>query len=253
MSMEYRINFLLSLLSTIFPILIQVFLWNAIFGSSETPIVYGYTYHQMILYTIAASIVSKLINADFVYEIAEDIKEGGLNKYFVQPINYFFYRVCKFLGQKTIQAIIVFSVSFTIFFALNIVEVSNFELARGCAFVVAIIGAVVLNFIIFFIISNIAFWSIHVTNLFRSFNFFIYIFSGGVFPLDIFGDKMQIVFNLLPFQYTAYFPVNILSGRLDFNTIKVLLLIQLLWIVFLSICAALVWHVGSKKYVSVGG
>ncbi|WP_415469572.1 ABC-2 family transporter protein [Clostridium saccharoperbutylacetonicum] len=32
------------------------------------------------------------------------------------------------------------------------------------------------------------------------------VISGGIFPLNIFGEKIQAVFSLLPFQYTIYFP-----------------------------------------------
>ena len=47
-AMEYRTDFFLSILSGGFIILIQCFFWTAVFSSSDNPIVYGYTYPQML-------------------------------------------------------------------------------------------------------------------------------------------------------------------------------------------------------------
>ena len=40
MAMEYRLNFLLSLVSAAYPIFIQTFLWTAIFTASSNSVVY---------------------------------------------------------------------------------------------------------------------------------------------------------------------------------------------------------------------
>ena len=50
-ALEYRINFALSLVSAAYPILIQTFLWTAIYKSTAQEVVYGYTFRQIIAYT----------------------------------------------------------------------------------------------------------------------------------------------------------------------------------------------------------
>jgi ABC-2 type transport system permease protein len=97
-AMEYRADFILSLCSGGFIILIQCFLWTAVFDSSPHPVVYGYTFPQMIAYSIMAGLVAKIVAAGFQWEIVADIKNGGLNKFIVQPMSYFLYRICCFLG-----------------------------------------------------------------------------------------------------------------------------------------------------------
>ena len=47
-ALEYRINFLISLISAAYPIFIQSFLWSAIFQSSDQSLVYGFTFRQII-------------------------------------------------------------------------------------------------------------------------------------------------------------------------------------------------------------
>jgi ABC-2 type transport system permease protein len=79
------------------------------------------------------------------------------------------------------------------------------------------------------------------------------VISGGIFPLDIFGDKFLAVFHLLPFQYTIYFPVNILNGVISFEEILNELMIQSLWIMIMLVIANITWKFGMKKYTAAGG
>lgn len=48
--MQYRVNFLVSMVSAIIPMGMAVFMWKAVYR--ETEALYGYNYTQMILYTI---------------------------------------------------------------------------------------------------------------------------------------------------------------------------------------------------------
>ena len=56
-ALEYRANFLLSLVSAAYPIFIQTFLWTAIYNASSEGDLYGYTFRQMIAYTFMAGLM----------------------------------------------------------------------------------------------------------------------------------------------------------------------------------------------------
>ncbi|MDD5936512.1 MAG: ABC-2 family transporter protein [Clostridiales bacterium] len=99
--MQYRVNFLVSMVSAIIPMGMAVFMWKAVYR--ETEAVYGYNYTQMILYTILAAIISNLVSAGFASDIASDIKNGELNKFLSQPIGYLAYRFLYFLGGKLVS------------------------------------------------------------------------------------------------------------------------------------------------------
>ena len=80
-AVEYRFDFFMSYFSAVFPIIIQVSMWTAIYNSTNTGLLYGYSYTQMILYTFFVGVVGKFLSTGFEYEMNEDIKNGGLNKY----------------------------------------------------------------------------------------------------------------------------------------------------------------------------
>ena len=99
-AMEYRFDFVMTLISMVFPVITSVCLWTAVNEGSGNIADTGYTYPQLLLYTILAALMSKLITGGFEAEINEDIKMGGLNKYLVKPVSYMKYRYCAFMGNR---------------------------------------------------------------------------------------------------------------------------------------------------------
>ena len=76
-SMEYRFHFSWSR-GAAFPILVQYFIWTAVYRHSGQVALFSYSYGQIILYTILAGLVSKLIATQFEHQIADDIKTAVL-------------------------------------------------------------------------------------------------------------------------------------------------------------------------------
>lgn len=252
-AMEYRLDFILGLLSSVFPIMIQIFMWTAIFNSTGGNHVYGYSYTQLILYTLLASIVTRLVGTGFEYEINSDIKNGDLNKYIVKPINYFTYRLSCFMGTKIFSSVILFTIIAIICFVVNHLFGFSTQVDRVFLFVLAVFFAIFLNFLIYFCMGMLAFWLSEVSLLFGTINIIFIIISGGIFPLDIFGETFIRVVNVLPFKYTIQFPVNILNEKLNIANAFSGLLTQCIWIVLMLLLAIKLWEAGRKKYIAVGG
>ncbi|MFB9328179.1 ABC transporter permease [Paenibacillus aurantiacus] len=252
-SLEYRLDFMLSLVSAVFPVVIQYFLWTAIYESSAEGVVYGYTYNQMITYTILAAVVTKLIGTGFEYDVLDDIKNGGLNKFIVKPIGYFFYRAACFFGSK----LMFFLISGALIAVALTVLRFNIGLAIGVSnvllFMLAIVFALALNFLIFFCIGTVSFWLTDVYHLFEAARIVVIVVSGGIFPTDILGPAVGRALDWLPFVYTINFPVDVMNGKLGFEGIVQGIALQLVWILILTVIANLLWRRGMKSYSAVGG
>jgi len=251
--MEYRADFIMSVLSGGFIILIQCFLWTAIFRSSDNTIIYGYTYPEMLCYSIIAGLVVKITATGFEREIAEDIKNGGLSKFIVQPMSYFYYRICCFCGRKLPQILVLFAVSVAALLLCNARLGLDIELSRVLLFLPFVTLATILNFLIYYSISSLAFVMTEVWGLFAAVGQGILILSGGIFPLDIFGDKILTILSILPFKYLVFYPANIINGRLTMQEILFGALVQCAWIIVMICISGISWRWGMKKYVAVGG
>lgn len=252
-SMEYRVNFLLSIVSVIFPVTIQYFLWTAVFKASAENTVYGYDYHQMIAYAISSAIIAKFTAGGFEWEVADDVKNGGLSKFIIKPVGYIKYRMSSFLGTKSIQALIMLIIMGIIYTVM--IEVFKFQLTayRAGVFILSLFMALILNFMIIFSISMLAFWINEVWGIFVVFNLLNSVVCGGIFPLDIFGKNILQLFDYLPFKYVIYYPVNILTGRTDVNFAGHIIMLQLFWIGVMAVIVNLLWQIGIKKYIAAGG
>ncbi len=252
-ALEYRLNFLLSLVSAAYPIFIQTFLWTAIFQSSTEPSVYGYTFRQMIAYTFLAGLVTRIVRTGFEYEIMDDVKTGKYSKFLVQPVGYFPFRICSFLGQKLPGLGMILVLLAIVLIGLNAVWGVSIELVRIPICLLTILLAVVLILLIFYGISAISFWIVEVGFLFEGIRIVTILLSGGIFPLDVFGERFVQVTNLLPFKYTVSYPINVLNGKLGAGDALSGILIQIVWIGLCLALANFLWRMGGRRYVAVGG
>jgi ABC-2 type transport system permease protein len=253
LALEYRINFAISLISAAYPIFIQSFLWTAIYRNTSESVVFGYTYRQIIAYTFLASLVSRIVRTGFEYEIMDDIKSGRFSKFLVQPLGYFPYRLANFFGQKLVSLAMILSILVFMLVGLNAFWDVSLQFSRIVLFLVTLALAMALNFLIFYCISSIAFWIIEIGFLFEGVRIVFILLSGGIFPLEVFGERFVQLMNFLPFKYTVNYPINVLNGKIPGDEVVLGLLMQCIWIAACVFLAKYLWRVGSKRYVAVGG
>ncbi|MFB5761685.1 ABC transporter permease [Paenibacillus medicaginis] len=251
--MEYRTNYWLQLFSFTLPLMTQVFLWLAVFGSSGERRLLGYTLEEMLIYVVMAAVTGRLIAAGFEYEIAADIKEGGLGKFLVQPVHYFAYRFFRFAGGKAVQSTVIWAGAVCMLVGLRLSGGTDFSMTYLLLYMLTLPGALLLNFLVYYTLSGMAFWVTESSGLFYTLSLVIYVASGTVFPLTIFGDVAGRLLSLLPFAYTVFFPVNAITGKLEAPLIAAGIGVQVFWIAVFFILSGVVWRAGVRRFVSVGG
>jgi ABC-2 type transport system permease protein len=252
-SLEYRFEFLVGIFSTLFPVLIQVFLWSAIYGGTGQNTMYGYDFSQMLAYVAIAGAVGKFVVSGVEEMVNSDIHTGGLSAFIVKPVKYIPFRFFQAMGQKFAStvtmlifsavccAVLVFSVDFEI------------RLYSVCLFVPALILAMLVNFFIFFILSISAFWLTEVGRFFHALQIAVMVASGGVFPITVFGSTYAAISRFLPFCYTSYFPISVMTGALEIKEVLAGICVQIVWIAALAALSNVFWRAGLKRYVAVGG
>lgn len=250
--LEYRMNFILNLSGGVFQIFIQLFLWSAIFKSTGDGALFGYTYRQMILYTVIAGLLNRLLRTGFEYEISEDIKSGGLGKYIVRPVGHFTYRLSVFLGLKTAQTGLVSVLLLAAAILVARLTGLPIGLSQAALFLPAFLLAFVINFILFHLVSAIAFWLSEIGFFFEAVRIVFILLSGGIFPLSVFGPAEKVL-NWMPFRYTINFPVDVLTGRVSGGAAWTGIAVQAVWILLLYGISRMVWARGMRRFVAVGG
>ncbi|NGP61605.1 hypothetical protein FLT15_25620 [Paenibacillus thiaminolyticus] len=251
--MEYRLQFLIGLVSLIFPIGIQSLIWTAVYRSSADGVLYGYDYSQMILYTLLSGIVTKLVMTQLEHTIAEDIKSGGLNAYLVRPISYFGYRLSAYAGSRVISDTVLLGLVAAVLLIAVRYGYDPLPPVRLALFAAALLLAAAVQFLLSYAICALAFRLAEISYFFVITGLIVQIVSGGIVPLEVFGETVNGWFSLLPFKYTIYFPVNVLTGRIPASESLDVIAIQCGWIVILAGTAHIAWRIGLKRYVGLGG
>ena len=251
-SVEYRFNFFLSLAGAVSPVVIQTALWIVLYqGGGEGDALFGFTFTQMIAWTVIAQLVSRLVRTGFEYEVNSDIKSGSLDRYLVKPVSYFGYRLFSFLGDKAAQSL--FSCVLLAAAVAVLGTVTGFAVTgrNAALFSVALVLAFVLNFLLFWCVGLAGFWLTEIGFLFEAVRIVIIAASGGIFPLSVFGPEGERILSLLPFRYTIQFPADLLAGRIPESLILRQFALAVFWIAVLTIAARFVWKRGIRRFTAV--
>ena len=84
----YRSDFAFATLVRFLPIVTQIFLWGAIYGSDPLRVRNGYSYPDMVAYYLLAMVGRAFSSMPgLAGGIARDIRDGTMKKYLTQPID----------------------------------------------------------------------------------------------------------------------------------------------------------------------
>jgi ABC-type uncharacterized transport system, permease component len=251
-ALEYRADYIFSILTAIMPIFIQIFIWSNVFiGGSGS--VFGYTFSQMICYAVLCNFVNNFINSGIHELVNFDIKTGNLNSYLIKPVNYVAFRASGVMGGKTTEFFIVSLLGMSALGFLAVYSHLEITYYNVLLFVVSIILAFFLNFFIFLCFSFTAFWVTDTANIFHTFQVVVSVIGGAIFPLDVFGNTFLKISDYLPFKNLVYVPLNIIMGKLTSDQTIQSLTVQALWLLLFIVVSVGMWKKGTKKYIGIGG
>ncbi len=249
----YRWNFLLRSIFGIVPLVGTVFLWQAIFASSNGPIE-GYEYSSMIFYFLVTVVLDQLITpTEDEWQIAAEIRDGKISAYLTKPMNFLGYRVALYLSYRLLYVAIVAVPIVILAFVFR--EHLHFPVnpVTWLAFGVSTVMAAGIQFLIAYALAMIAFWVLEVSTIIFILYSFEYFLSGHVFPLDIMPAWLQPFIKWSPFTYELFFPAQIVMERVAGRALIEGLCIQAGWLVATYLLARVLWSRGVQKYQAVGG
>lgn len=249
-ALRFRFNFVVSLITVPLSVLIYYFLWSSVFGYTGQEIIRGFTFNEMIGYYVVSMIAGLFVWVNIDKWIAEDIRKGYLVVDMLKPMTYlaqclWFEIGLNFLGI-VMNLIPVFIIGFVLF-GLQVAPLVSF-----IAFFVSLLFGFLIAFFISFFVGLTAFWFKEIGGLRRMRSALVLFLSGGMIPLTFFPEKMQSVFEYLPFQYIRYTPINIYLGKYLGLNLVMQLLLQLFWVVVLFLLVQWTWKTAAKKFSGEG-
>ncbi|KKR44983.1 MAG: hypothetical protein UT93_C0002G0006 [Candidatus Woesebacteria bacterium GW2011_GWF1_40_24] len=252
--LAYKWNFILWRFRNVLQIFLTYFLWSTVY-SDPTRQIFGYDRTEILTYVFGIMIVRALVLSAKAMSVGNDVASGDLSNYLVKPMNYFKYWMTRDIASKALNLIFA-SVEFAVLFII-LKPPFFFQKDFGVilAFLVSIILAMLIYFLILFLLGSIPFW---VPEIGWGSHFLVTVviveaLSGSLFPINILPEVLQSIILATPFPYLIYFPVQVYLGNITGWALFGGLLIAISWVGVLWTFLNIVWQKGLKVYQSFGG
>jgi len=249
----YRFNFLLWRLRNVIQILILFYFWNSVF-SGQTNELFGYDRSRILTYVFGTLILRAIILSSRAVDAAGEIAGGDLTNMLLKPFNYFKYWFLRDASSKSLNLVcsaIEISVLFVCFRPQFYFQK---DLRFWALFLIALALAVLLFFLILFLVNAVSFWMPE--NAWAAQFLFIGIIleflAGGLFPLDILPPTALRIISFSPFYYLLFFPLQVYLGKVSFFSAFKGIILALIWLGLLFLGLKKVWHSGLKVYGAEG-
>lgn len=242
----YLFNFISSSIFGFIPVVVMLFVWNAVFNSGGK--VSDLDSYHIVTYYFFSYITASLVNATAIArDISMDIRTGTINNVLLKPVSYMQYVFHRHLGQKSFLCLVLVipaSVFYLVFRNHITIYFSRIILFAG-----ALVLAFILNFLLYYLIGILSFWFMDNGGLIQLWSNLLSITSGERFPLFLFPASIQLILGFFPFKYTVYFPVSIMvEPQVAYGNFGVMLL----WIIVLGGIVKLLWNKGCEMNEGVG-
>lgn len=251
-NLVYRWNFALRGFFSFFHIAVVFILWGAAYEGN--PAIGGFSLDQTITYFVALLVLQFLISAfNEDYQISEEIRNGLINQFLLKPINYFLYRFSIFAAARLVSGLLVLLplvVTLPWLHAHLVLPHEPWRLGLG---VVAMLLSAIIQFSIAFCFGLLTFWFLEIQSFVILSMAIESLLGGQIFPLDLMPSGLFHISQFLPYFYQMYFPVAILTGRIDLPAAQSGLVIQLGWAIALLAFNQFLWRRGLRRHTAVGG
>lgn len=253
--LSYKGAFYLFIFISTFGSFISYFLWMAIYGSSDKPVLGGLTRDEMVVYVFMVYVTSSIVTISIADWVSDDVVKGNVAMNLIKPIDYRMSLISKALGSMMYQFLapavfIWIGVEIYKVFALGgqVTELKN---------IVLYIVSCIMSFFIFvlfdFCVGMIAFFTNYIFGLLMVKDAILKFLTGALIPLSFFPEPVQRIFDFLPFSSMVYTPVMIYLGKYEDGMLAFVLIRQAVWVVALYLFGSFIWQKVTRRLEVLGG
>lgn len=247
---QYRANLLMYLAYWVVSPVVYLSVWSAVANAQGS--VKGLDANDFVTYYLTLLVVDVLTSDIVIHILGYKVQDGTLSADLLRPVHPVFTSTLMYnLAFKALT----FAALIPIWIGLVLLLKPDFSAVTTTSLLLSV-PAIVLGFAISFLlgatVTSVAFWTTRV----YSFNDLIYmvtlLFSGQFVPLELMPPVIQQLALFLPFQYTRYFPVQVILNALPPEEVARGYVLAATWTVLLLGLFLTVWRAGLKRFSAVG-
>lgn len=249
-NIQYAANIVMGFFSYFIINFVFVNLWDYMYGGSGE-LIAGYTKEQMIWYVMMTEMIwfgSR--SATVARQASTDIRNGNIVYLMNKPYHYPLYLLTKYTGEWSVQMPMYAALAVVMGVAMA-GGLPHFRVVTLPVIVLCIVLGTMINAVFKICISLLSFW-IEDASPFQWLYDKLLLVVGTLFPIEIFPDKLQMLFKMSPIYTVCYGPAKLV---IDFDAEKCLeiLLAQIIYLAFGSGLMFWIYRKGVKKLYVNGG
>jgi len=244
----YRFEFLIEVFGSAFvPAAIQMVLWYALFNLAGATTVAGYSYADLISYTLVSILFTQIRGGDHDFDLSEMIRSGRLSNHLLRPVSVVEFVYLRGVAPKLFIAgvCLVIGLSIGYYYGLSPARMVG-------AMFLALLGNII-HYQIGAALSTAAFYWEEAYSMLMVKNMIVHLLSGELIPLNLFPPSMQWIWKSTPFYLYVYGPTQYALGRWSNLVFFQSVVIAFLWLFVGYLLVRVSWKLGIKKYLSLGG
>jgi ABC-2 type transport system permease protein len=169
-------------------------------------------------------------------------------------VNYFAYRFSIYLSARLVTGLLILLPLVVIYPLIHQHLTLPHDLWRYAAVVPALVMSGLIQFGIAYIFGLLSFWFLEIQGLVILSMAIESLLGGQIFPLDLLPAWLYKLSSYLPYFYQMYFPVALITGRInDPAAVSQMLAIQAGWVAVILAIGQVLWRRGLRLHTAVGG
>ena len=251
-ALQYRASAVAGMLTQFFWAIMQILIYQAFYkvvtsDNISLPQLISYVWLKQAFYTI--------VSASTDPEIKSTIEKGNISYELCKPTNIYWMWYFKTLATKisggVLKSIPILIIAPLLPYGLGLQAPAGF--AELILFIISLILGVCLMSAIINIFYISLFYTMSSKGTHSIFYAIVEFFGGTFVPIALMPDFWQDLCYMLPFSLGADLPFRIYSGSILAGDAGVYILMQIVWLVVLTVSGTLITNRRLKKVVIQGG
>lgn len=228
----------------------SAFFWRALYGESQ--MVQGVEMNGMLTYIVLSSMLSVLLFTNVERRIEQSVMKGTVATDLMKPINIFGVYLAEDAGSVIA---LVFQNLLPIFIigSLLIKVPKMADVSLLPMFIISVAESILINWLLAALFGMVAFTAVNIDALIQVKKHLVRLLSGSIIPLWFFPEWLERILRMMPFVYIYQLPLSIYIGRGSRSELAAQMVIQLVWMVALTIAFITAQRLVTRKVMVQGG
>jgi len=247
-AVAYRAETIVWIAATTMP-LVMLSLWHAV--ARDAPIG-RYGAPQMVAYFLAMFVVRQLTGSWAVWLMNMEIRDGTLAQRMLRPLHPLVAYAVSAVAELPIRGLIAVPAASAALVAFAGDQLTR-EPALWALWAASILGGWLITLLANLAIGCLALFVESSTKIMDVWLALYFVFSGYLFPVDLFPPAMRHAIDWLPFRYQLGLPVEIMTNAYDAPQAAAMVLRQWAMAAVMLGVVSILWRRGVRRFAAYGG